>query len=133
MMDVVKIPDGEFLQLRPCIGGRLLQHLGTGSKVVISSRCVLKVENGNGFLDFKDVENAEDPDWASAWLNSAGLVKHRDQSIYGERDFHILSLADNTVTSRDEVLLRSYKVCVVKCLPAGQSAMYLEAFLSDVA
>ena len=99
MMDVVEIPDADFLQLRPCPGGRLLQHFGTGAKVVIESRCVLKIENGNGFLVFQEEQDLDDPDWASVWLNTAALVKHRDKCIYTEKDLHVLNLGDNTVTA----------------------------------
>ena len=50
MMDVVEVPDGTFLLLRPCIHGMLLQHLGSGAEVIIEAPCTLRVENGNGFL-----------------------------------------------------------------------------------
>ena len=132
-IDVVENPDGDFLHLRPCPGGMLLQHLGTGSKVVISSRCVLNIENGMGFLNFKYEQDPDELDWASAWLNTAALAKHCDKTIYTERDFHILSLADNKVTARDAVLLCSFKVSVVKISLAWQSPVYLEAYVSEVA
>lgn len=77
MSKPVEVPDAEWVQLRPCEGGQLLGHIGTGETCLIQKQCSLQIREGNAALVWRE-DNSEVSSWACDFFLMALLRAPRE-------------------------------------------------------
>lgn len=125
----VEVPDAEFVLLRPCEGGQLLQHLGTGEAVVIKHDCALQVREGNAALVWA-ADGREVAAWACDFFMKALLRAPRE--LGGAPEFLIHDPSAGESSWRNDVAKSSYQAKVVQFECVDGTEVFLEVYMRDI-
>jgi len=131
-----EVADGAWLKLRPCHGGHLLQHLGTGESKVLQRPCRLVTQEACGVVVYRSsTEDEPELDWACDLLSGKALMEASKTAVAeAPLEKMIRDIEAGKNVWRSTALEESYQVTVVSFRPDGHDdKLFLEAFRSGVA